>query len=377
MKKELIIFGEDWHGLPSSTQHLVKTLADQYRVLWVNSIGLRQPRINGHDIKRAWAKLFAKRLPVKSQTELKEKLLERSFSIVNIRTWPAPRSSLVRKLCAWAISLQVRRAMEHYNFSSPILWLSLPTATDACQYIPHKAIMYYCCDDFASLVGVDHTTVTQHENKLIEKAQLVIVSQQQLQSKWPNKPTYLLPHGVDFSLFSSPAPRAADLPLEGPIAGFYGSIAQWIDIELLVQLAQSLPHWHFVFIGEVKTDITPLQTLGNVLFLGPRQHSQLPSYSQHWNISLLPFKQTEQIRHCNPLKLREYLAAGSAVVSTRFPAAEAYHQYIRIADCKQGFVSALKQSQYSNNAPQDQQQAVSKESWDSRGQQLLQWMQTL
>lgn len=54
MNDDLIVFGEDWGGLPSSTQHLVRHLAPSRRTLWVNSIGLRRPRMTATDLGRAW-----------------------------------------------------------------------------------------------------------------------------------------------------------------------------------------------------------------------------------------------------------------------------------------------------------------------------------
>ncbi|MDF5425756.1 glycosyltransferase family 1 protein, partial [Vibrio parahaemolyticus] len=54
---DIVVFGEDFGGLPSSTQHIVKRLAANHRILWVNSIGLRQPKLDSKDIQRALNKL--------------------------------------------------------------------------------------------------------------------------------------------------------------------------------------------------------------------------------------------------------------------------------------------------------------------------------
>ena len=57
MKRDLIVFGEDWGGLPSSTQHLMKYLAMDRNIVWVNSIGLRRPKWNMKDMRRVLYKL--------------------------------------------------------------------------------------------------------------------------------------------------------------------------------------------------------------------------------------------------------------------------------------------------------------------------------
>lgn len=369
MKPALVVFGEDWHGLPSSTQHLIKALTQHYQVLWVNSIGLRHPRLTAHDVQRALSKLARKLLgsSAKAQSTTPSGL---DLTTMNILTWPAPKSAIMRKLCAWAIACQVRRQIKRLGMDNPTLWLSLPTAGDACQFIPHKALLYYCCDDFSSLAGVDHATVAQHEKALVQAADHIVISQASLQNKWPQKKSVLLPHGVDYGLFSQSAKRAEDLPQGHPIAGFYGSIASWLDQELIQRVATQLPHWQFVFVGKIEVNVSALSALPNIHFLGPRPHHELPRYSQHWDVAMLPFIQCEQITHCNPLKLREYLAAGSPVVSTRFPAAEEYAPLVHIADNAEGFAYALGIQQHNRYARLRRMHAVEAESWQARASVL-------
>ena len=53
---EWLVFAEDWGRHPSSTQHIFRCLlANSETVYWVNSIGLRRPRIS--DGKRIFEKL--------------------------------------------------------------------------------------------------------------------------------------------------------------------------------------------------------------------------------------------------------------------------------------------------------------------------------
>lgn len=372
MKPSLLVFGEDWQGLPSSTQHLVKALAKDYQILWVNSIGLRQPKWQWRDLQRAGRKLWTG-LTSRLRTEhgrAHQQQANPNFQTLNVITWPAPKQHWLRKVCGRLIAWQVNRISQGYFQATPTLWVSLPTAVDACQHIPHRSLIYYCCDDFSSLAGVDHNTVTAHETTLINNADHIFVSQPSLQQKWPQKSSIYLPHGVDYSLFSSPAPRADDLPAFGLIAGFYGSIADWLDQALIAEVANLLPHWQFVFVGKIQTDISALSTLANVHFLGPKAHHLLPRYSQHWDVSLLPFRRCEQIEHCNPLKLREYLAAGTPVVSTPFPAAEAYQPLVHIADSACAFASALNLQLHSHVNKTHRQQAVAHESWSARAASL-------
>jgi len=120
---------------------------------------------------------------------------------------------------------------------------------------------------------------------------------------------------------------------------------------MLQATIKKMPDWHFVFIGKPAIDISKLTDFYNVHMLGERAHHQLPSYSQHWTVSLLPFIDNAQIRSCNPLKLSEYLAAGRPIISTKFPAITPFRGLIQIANNSEDMVEALKASQHVSHLP--------------------------
>lgn len=380
MHHDLIVFAEDWAGLPSSTQHLITQLAKTRKVVWINSIGLRRPRLTWRDVKRLWTKLIAS---CRTQDKQQEKGLHdnKQFIIVNPRTLPAPDSKLARWLSVKLLSFQLKPIIAQAKLQAPILWTSLPTAVDMAGQFNEHALVYYCGDDFSALAGVDHQVVSKRENELINKADLILVSSPLLAKKFPQPLTQLLTHGVDYALFSQPSERAKDLPLDGRhIAGFYGSISKWLDMELLAQTINSLPHWHFVFIGTAVVDVRILTQFSNVTLLGPRAHQALPSYSQHWTVSLLPFKDNAQIQACNPLKLSEYLATGRPIISTSFPAVAPYRGLVQIANSSQAMVEALKASEQLNQLPAFApalKQTVAMHSWSARAEQVSRRLQTL
>ncbi|WP_104403023.1 glycosyltransferase [Vibrio penaeicida] len=371
MPRDLIVFGEDWGGLPSSTQHLVNRLSKNRKVLWINSIGLRKPRLTMHDVKRAWDKVCASSYNRPAQLQN-----QAEFPVITLKTLPAPSSRLGRHLAQKWMRSQLLPILDHYGMKDPILWTSLPTAADLCGTLGESSVVYYCGDDFGALSGVDHECILQHESKLVEKADLILTVSHHLMHKFPHEKTQYLPHGVDFTLFSNHAERAADLPKDGkPIAGFYGSLSKWLDYDMLSQTMRSLPEWNFVFIGQLELSTNPLPNLPNVHWLGPRPHHTLPSYSQHWQTSLLPFIDNEQIRACNPLKLLEYIAAGTPIVTTDFPALEPFKQFVQCVSNAHELSSAIENSQFAVNA--SQVQAAARHSWDSRAKDLESWLEAL
>src|SRR5690349_17196050 len=62
--RDMLCFSHDWSGDPLSKTHLMKLLARDNRILWVNSIGYRAPTATAADVSRAWRKLKAAAAPM-------------------------------------------------------------------------------------------------------------------------------------------------------------------------------------------------------------------------------------------------------------------------------------------------------------------------
>jgi len=362
MKIDMLVFGEDWGAHPSSTQHLINQHNSPEEILWVNSLGLRRPKFNQYDMLRAFRKILSmQQAPQQKTTSQLRQLNPQCFS------WPG--NSHIRQLNRKLLLRQLRPLLN--NSPSPLIWTSLPSAVDVIGHLNERACVYYCGDDFSALAGVDHQPVQAMEDELVDKSQLVIAASEHLAQKFPKHKTLVLNHGVDYKHFATTTTVADDLA-KGLTAGFYGSISSWFDQALVCQVAKLLPHWKFVLIGPVQTDVSALQAMPNIELLGARPYSQLPRYSQHWYAGILPFKDNRQIQACNPLKLREYLAAGRPIVSTPFPALEPYRELIHVAQRAEQFASALEESVrcQSEEHKEARQLSVQTQDWKHKATQV-------
>ncbi len=367
-KADLVAFGEDWGRHPSSTQHLIKRIGIDRQVLWVNSIGMRRPQLTVRDMQRALSKVFAAPPTATAQAPVEAPPAGTTVTSPLAISWPGSRAAFAanRRL----LQRQINARMTERGMTRPVLWTSLPTALPVVGTLGERAVVYYCGDDFGALAGVDHAPVLEMERRLVEKADLVLAASDVLAARFPAHKTLHVPHGADITLFQLPASRAHDLPTDKPVAGFYGSLSSWIDIELMATVADLMPHWWFVFIGNVETDVSALAAKPNVRLLGKRAHSQLPGYAQHWKASLLPFRDNAQIRACNPLKLREYMAAGRPIVSTDFPALRPYHDLIHVAAGPHSFAAAIAASTQEPDRAKQRQRRVQGETWEARAAQI-------
>ena len=343
----MVMFGEDWGAHPSSSQHLARELSKYHDITWVNSIGLRAPRFNLSDLGRAFNKLKAV-LNFSAEKERAQQPTETTWQpeVVNPLAIPFHGQGWARWINQKLITKKLFDVFKNSNSQDlakekPILWVSLPSAEPLIGKMNECFSIYYCGDDFSSLEGVDHDVMEKLELEVIKKVDLILVASEELTKKFPKDKTLFIPHGVADYFFDLPGERPADLPSGSPIAGFYGSLSGWVDQELIANAARTMPHWNFVIIGPQRCSVERLKTEPNIYFLGAKAHRELPNYVHHWQVSLLPFKDNAQIRACNPLKLREYLAIGKPIVSTTFPALMPYVDWVSVAD-HEGFCAAIE-----------------------------------
>ena len=371
MTADLIVFGEDWGRHPSSTQHLVRYLAQSRKIIYVNSIGLRRPRFDRKDLARIVAKLravWSNRGTSDTKPGLATETVPDNVTILAPLAVPWPGNRVAGWLNRQILGRTIRRAMQRRGIRRPVLWASLPTAVDFAGALDERAVVYYCGDDFGALDGVDHAPVLRLERRLVALSRLIFAVSPMLYARFPADKTKLLTHGVDLDLFTTPTQRARDLPT-GKTAGYYGNLCERVDQDLLVTLARSLPDWTIVLIGNERVAVDRLRREPNIRLLGPRTHADLPAYVQHWGVSLLPFLNTAMVRASNPLKLREYLAAGQPVVSTPMPALEPYLDLISVAAGGVDFAAAVAKAGAARSGAEARRERVGAESWQVRGRE--------
>lgn len=356
---------------PTSKHHVMRELSKTRHVLWINWHASRKPSLNGRDFSAIAEKL---------------KQIGRGIIKVDERLWvmtplviPLPGSTFVRKLNRWLVGLQTRWVLRKLP-GRPQLWSFAPDITNLQGAFGEETCVYYCVDEFSAFPGYDLDAIRTLDQQMCESSDLVVTSSRGLfESKRRFNPrTVEVPHGVlhqHFARVLEPDfPEADDLKqLPRPRIGFYGLIHEWQDLDLMVRLAECRPEWSFVFVGKSQIDLQRFATVPNMHFLGQRSHEDLPHYSKGFDVAVIPHKVNELTRNMNPIKLREYLAAGLPVVSSPLPEVQRYLPEVRIAEGVDSWISALEQSiaDRSPQADRRRSQRVAGEDWSVRVAAIL------
>jgi len=367
---DIICFSNDWDGDPLSKKHIMRRLAKRNRVLWVNSIGNRNPTVTARDFKRAVQKL-------KSAASGCRQVEENIWVLAPLAV-PFHGSAVARAINKRLLSRTVRLAAWRLGFRNAITWTFAPPSADVVGSLGERSIIYHCVDEFSEFTGTDRTAILEMERRLMEKADVVVVSASRLLAakRRYNANTFLVTHGVDLEHFRKALDPRTPIPpdicrLPRPVIGFFGLIADWVDLGLVRHLAAARPGWSFVLIGKADCDDALVRDLPNVHLLGRREYRDLPGYCKAFDVALLPFAINELTLNANPLKLREYLAAGLPLVAAAIPEAERLDGLLEIAREPQEWLARIEAWLARGAGPQMRiSRAMDSESWDHKVEEL-------
>jgi glycosyltransferase involved in cell wall biosynthesis len=363
--RDMLCFSHDWTSDPLSKTHLMRLLTRENRVLWVNSIGYRAPTASTRDLSRAVRKVLAAAAPLREP--------EPNLHVLSPLVIPAYGRPWATAFNRWFLRRQVRRAMRRLGFQRPMNWVFNPAAAVVAGSLGEDLLIYYCVDEYAAFSGVAGGSLAAMERDLLARAHLVITSSDGLyRSKRPHNPVR---HGVDWSHFRGAVDGRAPVPQEiarlpRPVLGYFGLIAHdWADLDLVAHIARRLPHASIVMLGKATMDVSALRQFPNVHLFGHRPYATLPAYCRGFDAALIPFPINAVTLNANPLKAREYLAAGLPVISTAIPEVEALG-CCRIGRDPRGFVEHIEAALADPGPSAARSDAIRHESWEARLEEI-------
>jgi glycosyltransferase involved in cell wall biosynthesis len=375
---EIVYFGNDWFAENrTSSHHMARRLAQHCRLLYVEVPGLRSPRRNTRDLRKLVRKLSASLEPPR---QIGPQMWHMTLPQVPFRRLPG--AAWVNT--AWSAN-RMRAALRTVGFSKPYLWFTVPHAGHVIGRLGETASIYYCIDNYSALPDVDIEQVTLLDDRLTSRADLVFACSDVLVNakRAKHRNVVFAPHGVDVDLFSKVQTEQRPLPpiaqqLKRPIIGMYGLIDSRIDFDLLRTLARARPGWSFLFIGRNSGHEQEFAGIPNVTVTGPVRYEELPDWARSFDVGIMPYVPSPLIVNSNPLKLREFLAAGIPVVSVPVPAIGPYKDHVLIAETPEQWLTAIETA-IADNSPHRARQrmaSVASESWDGRAEAVLATVRT-
>jgi teichuronic acid biosynthesis glycosyltransferase TuaH len=296
------------------------------------------------------------------------------------------------KLClASSLEAALEREVEK-SYRSVLMLLSVDTRWQQRHLetlYAHKGLVLYdyldALEDALSTAAITPERRRLHETLLKDESRVAVACVAEVLeddvARHRQSCYALVRNGVDAAPFlraKRGEPLRADMEAivarQNPIIGYYGSLAAWLDCDLLKTLARERPDYEIVLIGP-DLDGTALRfhdVPPNLNILPGMDYTDLPRHAIWFDVGLIPFVLNAITRATSPLKLYEYLALGLPVVSSPMPECRRQNG-VWIGETPADFIAKVDTALALRDDPQHKQRCVleaQNQSWTARAAQM-------
>ncbi len=227
-------------------------------------------------------------------------------------------TSEYRRLDRWLGRQAARRGM------GGVLVTAHPVHAAVADRSQWTDVVYYGWDDWLAYPPYAHATelFAWTYRQMAERDVNVIGVSQALVERIGAPRGTVVPNAMSTSDYVDlPAPPQWFSALRRPIAMYAGSLEQRIDVAALAQCADALPDWTFVLVGYLSEPrlFDDLVSRPNVVLRLLEPRPRVLAMMRDADVCLIPHRRTPMSVAMSPLKLYEYLAAGTPVVGIDLP----------------------------------------------------------
>ncbi len=335
-----IISTADWDSpIQTNKQYVSKELAKlNYRILYIESLGIRKVKINKSDIKRIFKRLINNIFFIKRKSK--------NIWVMSPLLFPGATNKKIIFINKILFNINLFISMKLLNFKNDYLWTYNPLTLLYLNVKRFKTSIYHAVDAIEHQPFMPKELIEIQEIKLSKNVDTIFVTSKNIIKKLQvhNQNISYFGNVCDFDHFSKSLSTNFDkIPkdikrIKNPIVGFIGSISEYkINFKLIYEVANNLKDINFVFIGPIDETISSmkikqLNSLKNIYFFGYREYKDLPYYCAYFDIGWLPLVHNDYTNSMFPIKFFEYLAAGLPVVSTKIESLEEFKQFIEMHD---------------------------------------------
>ena len=265
---------------------------------------------------------------------------------------------------------------------NPISLVEHPFWRNTARSLRNSRLIYDRMD-FHQGFGTFFDDLIESERALMAEADLTVVSSDWLDrdsAQWTPR-RIVIRNGADYDHFAECPDRVYRDARGRRVIGYYGAIANWMDLELVGEVAGRFENCSVLLIGHDQVGARKqLARYANVQLLGEVEYGRLPFYLYGFDVCLLPRRILPLTEAMNPVKLYEYVSAGRPVVAIDLPELEQFGDLVYTATSPEGFLAAVASALA--ESPEDQvvvrrRAFAAQQTWSRRTARLIEAVESL
>lgn len=366
----LVLGTAEWDSPIATNQHyVVRELARLGRVTYVESLGLRRPRLNRTDLRRMAGRL--RRSTGRASPSVRPRPARATVISPVVIPWHRrPVRTVNRALLRRSTSSWTKGGNNRLLWSFTPVTYGLEDQADAA--------IYHCVDLLAQFPGVDGVAVRRGETTLAGKGVSAIGTSGPVSdhlNKIGFSGVHELTNVADTTIFTA---RSAPAAQRSSSVIFAGNLTPFkLDTALLTTLADRLRGRGELLLagpvaaggGSYEEQLDRLTSMG-VRYLGLLSLPDLAEAAGSCAAGVIPYSINDYTAGVSPLKCFEYLSSGLAVIGTPIPEIEkiaAVNEHVWCAEGEEFVSRVLSCLHIDDQRIAERIQSAEHHGWDSRG----------
>lgn len=232
-----------------------------------------------------------------------------------------------------------------------IIWVSSPDIFASLPSNIKPRVIYDCMDDVVEFKANSKYAqeILTTEMTLIKKSKHIFCSSLRLKNKVLERGAHEEQCSIIFNALdqNSFIPEGDSIRIDKKInyfyIGYFGTISEWFDFELVHKAAMEIPEIIFYLVGPVENVKNLLPNHDRIIFTGPMDHRNLQQFSSQLDLLVMPFHITNLVLSVDPVKLYEYIFFDRPVLSVFYPGLERFEKFIDFYEGYDQFILMVKQ----------------------------------
>lgn len=317
------------------------------------------------------------------QNKRRNTLQKRTDSILPVHplyTIPfSSRTAITRRIDGAFRAWQYSRFLKKYR--PEYLYFTHPNQYPVIPKGYTGKIIYDCMDNHTAMASDKQKPVIRaYEEKLVERADYILVSAQKLKEELlKNYPALaaekitIVRNGYNGQILPvKEEPAKADTFT----ISYIGTIGSWFNFDFLLKSLEEFPNLTYRIIGP--SDNPNLPKADRLVYTGTIEHHKLHDAIADVQCLTMPFQLNEIVEAVDPVKLYEYINFNKNILCIRYKEIERFEPFVYFYTDYESFRDQIQRMMNNNTlryTQQDRQAFLSENSWVSRAYAVAKIMQ--